>query len=354
MRVVRVAGPVVVERERRDMGRTNHQAALEIAGRHGGRLAEVAAALPGAPRPWLDLSTGVNPAPWRGARAPVSALGALPDPADTAALEAAAAAAFGVDPACVAATPGAEAALRLLPRQLGAASVDIAAPTYGGHEDAARAAGVPVRLIPRNALSQSDAALLVVVNPNNPDGARTSPATLADLARGPRWLVVDESFVETDPALSVAAAPSDRLIVLRSFGKFYGLPGVRLGFVIASPPVISAVRASFGDWPVCADAVAMGRAAYADADWRARARERLAADARRLDRLLAGAGFEVVGGADLFRLTAAADAPDRFARLCEAGVLTRPFAYEPTWLRFGLPPARSWRRLTLALESLAR
>ena len=326
----------------------------DIARRHGGRLAEIAAAFPDAPRPWLDLSTGVNPAPWRGTRASAAALGRLPDPADLAALEAAAAAAFGVEPSWVAATPGAEAALRLLPALLGAASVDIAGPTYGSHEEAARTAGAVVRLVARDDLARSAADLLVVVNPNNPDGAQADPASLVDLARGRRWVVVDESFVETTPTLSVAPAMSERLIVLRSFGKFFGLPGVRLGFVVAAPEVVGKVRARFGDWPVGADAITLGTAAYRDFGWRLRTQARLAAAARRLDRVLIRAGFEIVGGTSLFRLAAAPDAAARFGRLCAAGVLTRPFAHAPDQLRFGLPPTRQWRRLELALEASRR
>jgi cobalamin biosynthetic protein CobC len=90
---------------------------------------------------------------------------------------------------------------------------------------------------------------------------------------------VDESFVEASPEISVSDATIERLIVLRSFGKFYGLPGVRLGFVIAEPVTIKRLQALQGDWPVSADAVAIGRAAYLDEIWRVQSRERLERDA---------------------------------------------------------------------------
>lgn len=306
--------------------------------RHGGRLSEAAAAYPLAPSPWLDLSTGINPVPWSGPRAADADLRRLPDPADLAALEAAAARAFGVaDPARVVATAGAEAALRLLPDLLKVASVEIATPTYGGHEDAWRAADIPIR-------ERGEA--LVVVNPNNPDGWSLSPERLlAD----DRWLIVDESFGEAAPELSVAGVERERLVVLRSFGKFYGLPGVRLGFVIAPAELARQLRRRLGDWPVCADAIAMGRAAYADEAWRVEALARLKRDADRLDALLLAKGFETVGGTALFRLASAPDATDRFRRLCEVGILTRPFAYEPTWLRFGIPAPEDFARLEAAL-----
>ncbi|WP_245863718.1 aminotransferase class I/II-fold pyridoxal phosphate-dependent enzyme [Caulobacter mirabilis] len=293
---------------------------------------------PRAPEPWLDLSTGINPVAWRGVRASVDDLKRLPDPVDLAGLEAAAARAFGVaDPARVVAVAGAEAGLRLLPELLRLSSVEILGPTYGGHEDAWRAAGVPIR-------AGGDG--LVVVNPNNPDG-RSWPAER--LLAEPRWLIVDESFGEAAPTLSLAGVERERLVVLRSFGKFYGLPGVRLGFVIASPDLAGQLRARLGDWPVCADAIAMGRAAYADEAWRTATLTRLQRDAARLDALLTSRGFEVIGGTALFRLAAAPDAQARFQRLCEAGVLTRPFAYEPGWLRFGLPAPHDFERLEAAL-----
>ena len=318
---------------------------LEVFLRHGGRLAAATLAFPHAPTPWLDLSTGINPRPWKGARATPADLARLPDPEAVAALEAAAARAFGVSPDRVAAVPGAEAGLRALPRLLGARSVAVVSPTYGGHAEAWRLAGARVETIFADRMASTAAEAVVVVNPNNPDGACHQ-----DLAAGDRWLIVDESFVETAPELSVAARAGGRLIVLRSFGKFYGLAGVRLGFIVAEPGLAARVSAQFGDWPVSAEAIAAGTAAYADAAWRETTMRRLARDAGRLDLMLTAAGFEILGGTSLFRLTASPDAQARFARLAEHGVLTRPFPEQPTWLRFG--PPKTWSRLAAALETL--
>ncbi|CAN5189253.1 threonine-phosphate decarboxylase CobD [soil metagenome] len=316
---------------------------------HGGRLAKARADYPTAPTPWLDVSTGINPDGWRGRRAPLSALTVLPDPADTKALEAAAALAFGCDPDRVAAVPGAEAGLRLLPVLLDFARVAVASPTYGSHADAWRQARIEVVEVPRERLFEQKTGALVIVNPNNPDGAMAPGADLASLAKG-RWLVVDESFIDTDPTMSAIRGMTDRTVVLRSFGKFYGLPGVRLGFVVAAPALAQRVRDRTGDWPVGADAIAMGRAAYADEGWADAARVRLARDAARLDRLLRATGFEIVGGTSLFRLARCEDAGRRAERLAEQGVLVRTFAHDGTLIRFGLPGRKNWRRLQTALE----
>jgi cobalamin biosynthetic protein CobC len=318
--------------------------------RHGGRLAEAAQSFPDAPLPWVDLSTGINPHAWAGPRADFAALRRLPDPAETAALEAAAAAAFNVpDPAMVAAIPGAEAGLRLLPRLTGAASVSILRPTYGGHEEAWTAAGYPVRTATLD--TPPDTAALIIVNPNNPDGRIVPPEQLRGLVTETRLLIVDESFGEATPDLSVAPHASDRLIVLRSFGKFYGLAGVRLGFVIAGPQIIAQVRAAFGDWPVSAEALAAGTKAYADRDWAQATRASLREDAARLDALLTRAGLALLGGTILFRLCATPHAARWFAHLARHGILVRPFAQQPDWLRFGLPGNEAeWARLEAALQ----
>ncbi len=329
--------------------------------RHGGRLAAAMGQFPAAPTPWMDLSTGVNPRPYPAPSAPRAARARLPDPAETSALEDVAAAAFGVGSAGrTMAVPGSEAALRSLARLLPAKTVAIAGPTYGSHAAAWREAGAQVQSMPCRDLASADADVVVAVNPNNPDGYRHAPEALALIAdrQAARagWLIVDEAFVETAPDLSVAGqagvGAGARLIVLRSFGKFYGLAGVRLGFVVAEPGVVAALGSVFGDWPVSAEAIAAGWAAYPDAAWRARTQASLARKAAQLDRLLVRAGFEIVGGASLFRLCAADDAPRRFTRLAEQGVLTRPFDVDPRWLRFGLPANRaSWARLEQALEA---
>jgi len=324
---------------------------------HGGRLALAAAQFPHAPTPWIDLSTGVNPRPYRVPAPSRSALARLPDPTETAALEEAAAQAFGVLTADgVIAVPGSEAALRVLARLLPAKTAAIAGPTYSSHAAAWRAAGAHVQSISARDLASADADVVIAINPNNPDGYRHAPEILARIAerqaaRG-GWLIVDEAFSETAPELSVARRAGAGLIVLRSFGKFYGLAGVRLGFVLADRHVIAALRSVFGDWPVSAAAIAAGRAAYCDAAWRERTQASLTRKAARLDRLLSRAGFESVGGTSLYRLCAADDAPRRFAILAERGILTRPFDVDPRWLRFGLPAgAMAWARLEQALEA---
>ncbi len=321
--------------------------------RHGGRLAQARAAYPHAPGPWIDLSTGINPHPWTGRRAMSADLSRLPDPEAVRALEASAARAFGLsDASRIAAVAGAETGLRLLPILTGARSVAIVGPTYRGHAEAWTAAGAQVIEASPGAILDADA--VVIVNPNNPDGSTISIDILIDIldrqaARG-GWLIADESFIDTMPDLSIAARAGERLVVLRSFGKFYGLPGVRLGFVLGDAELIARLKLLTGDWPVSAEAIAAG-AAYDDREWSADMRAKLARDVRRLDRVLTDAGLKVIGGTDLFRLAATPKADRLFDHLCRAGILTRPFADAPDQLRFGIPPLGAWKRLEQALET---
>jgi cobalamin biosynthetic protein CobC len=278
---------------------------------------------------------------------------------------------------------GAEAGLRPMPSSLGIEAALVVGPTYSSHAVAWRQARTQVSESNGRALallangiapdigdsldvavrfvqSKPSGSVVTLVNPNNPDGAiiaREHLLTLHDnIASRDGYLVVDEAFAEVAPESSVAAiagtARYPRLVVLRSFGKFYGLAGIRLGFVIATPPIITRFRELFGDWPVSAEAITAGLAAYADDAWAKRTRERLRVSANRLDDLLTTSGFEIVGGTSLFRLTRSNDAPHRFEKLLRAGILARPFDHDPTLLRFGLPGEPSaWQRLAEALRT---
>ena len=138
---------------------------------------------------------------------------------------------------------------------------------------------------------------------------------------------------------------------MRSFGKAYGLAGLRLGFALASPDIVPALRAALGPWPVSGPAIAIGVRALGDSDWLVAMRARLGKDRARLDALLERAGWRIIGGTRLFRLAAHADADAAFERLLAAGILARPFAEAPDRLRFGMPgDENAWERLTTVLR----
>lgn len=326
---------------------------------HGGDLREADRLFPGAPRPWIDLSTGINPVPYPLPAIPPEAFARLPAPAEVAELEAIAAAAYGApDPRAVVAAPGTQALIELLPRLRRPGRAAVVGPTYAEHAQAWRKAGHAVAQT--NALEPArDVDVMVVVNPNNPDGRRWPKAGLREaaelLARGGGWLVVDEAFADLeDDVDSLAPALPESAIVLRSFGKTYGLAGLRLGFAVASRGVADALRRALGPWAVSGPAIAIGKAALADRGWKAAAAAARAADARRLDALMAGVADRVVGGTRLFRLYELAGAPALFRHLGGSGIWTRRFQDDPSRLRLGLPASPSaWRRLEAALQPFA-
>ena len=315
---------------------------------HGGGLAAARAHY--GDGDWLDLSTGINPHAWPHAEALAIDWRRLPDEDGLHALEAAAAHHFGADPAHVCAVPGTEIGLRLTGELL-PGPAHYLTPTYRTH--AAMIAGASP-LAPAD-FAAADGASLILANPNTPDGRAWERAAMLDLlARRGRdgWLIVDEAFADTAPAISLAAEVGrrDRLILFRSFGKFFGLAGLRLGFVIAPPAIGEAIRGRLGAWPLSAAAIAIGRAAYTDTGWIAEMRGRLVAEAQALDAVLARRGLRASGACPLFRLVDAGDAMGLFDRLARRRILTRPFDDDSRRLRIGLPAsADDCARLDAAL-----
>ncbi|PPC89108.1 MAG: threonine-phosphate decarboxylase, partial [Methylocystis sp.] len=252
---------------------------------------------------------------------------------------------------------GAQAFIQVLPRVFSAKRVAILGFTYAEHAACWAAMGAQVETVETlDALANADVG--VIVSPNNPDGRVVGPQDILSAAtqmsqRG-GLLIVDESFMDFTPEGSVAGfAHNESLVVLRSFGKAYGLPGLRLGFALCSRWRGAKLRAALGPWAVSGPALAIGAHALADDAWRANAARASAGDAARLDALLARAGFHIMGGTTLFRLAAHPHASRRSAHLAARGILTRAFTERPDWLRFSLPPNESaWARLDAALESV--
>jgi cobalamin biosynthetic protein CobC len=328
---------------------------------HGGRIDTAALLYPSAPQPWIDLSTGINPVAWPVPPMPLERYRRLPLARELAEMTAAAADAYGLPAnAAMVPVPGSEMAVRLLPRILGPGRVGILSPTYGSHAAAWRDAGGEVHEL--DALPAPDGhgfGTLIVVNPNNPDGRTIACTELAVFAQAwtatGRRLIVDEAFADLRPEESLLAMPElpAGVTVLRSLGKFFGLAGLRVGFVVATEPEASAWRRLLGDWPVSGPACEIATLALRDAAWIAATRARLAADRSRLDGIIGRAGPKLLGGTDLFGLFEAPDGIDLLDHFAHAGILVRGFAAAPRHYRFGLPADEAaWQRLEAACRAL--
>ncbi len=330
---------------------------------HGGGITEAAARFGGRLEDWLDLSTGINPCPVALPEVPERVWHRLPDRQTVDDARLAAAKYYrteGVQPLPV---PGTQSVIQLLPRLLhenaktpGNTRVAIFGPTYGEYARVLSAGGFVVDRVEHAAALTAAHGLVIVVNPNNPTGRAFVPSELLAIAASQKanggLLLVDEAFGDLQPELSVAGhVPGQgNLIVFRSFGKFFGLAGLRLGFVVATEPVLASFADWLGPWAVSGPALTISKALM-QGDTTAIATGILERRAG-LDAALDGAGLKRIGGTGLFVLVEHPRAALLQERLCEAHILTRKFDYAPTWLRIGLAPdAAGDRRLA---DTLAR
>jgi cobalamin biosynthesis protein CobC len=327
---------------------------------HGGDLTAARRRFPDALEPLIDLSTGINPHSYPLPQLPSEAFTRLPEPAALERLAAIAASAYGAAAADqVTAAPGTQILLAPVFALVPAGRAAVLGPTYAEHARVATLVGHRTSEVTAfEDLAGAD--LAVIVNPNNPDGRIVSRDALIALAEQKRrhggLLVIDEAFADVGPAgLSLAGEVGrGHIVVLRSFGKFHGLAGLRLGFALAGPELAARLRATLGPWPVAGPAIAAGQAALADPAWAEATRERLAREAARLDALLTGAKLAVAGGTSLFRLARTPAAGALANHLGRAGIMVRSFAEHPSWLRFGLPANEAaWQRLGEALPAFA-
>ncbi len=326
---------------------------------HGGALDKAIAEYGGARADWIDLSTGINPNSYPVPDILLDVWHRLPDSdLEQRALEAARAY-YGVPGnAGLVAAPGTQALIQLYPHLAPPGNAVVIGPTYEEHTQALGMAGRDVRYERSLAAVDGEDMIVVVVNPNNPDG-RVMPVEALlfmaeQLAERGGLLVVDEAFADTDPKMSIAEhAGTDGLIILKSFGKFFGLAGVRLGFAAGPRALTEVISSMLGPWAVSGPALAIAGHAYADAPKIAEMRADLGQRRNAMDALLKDFGLQVLGGTDLFVLARHFQASHIHKSLCERHILARKFDYQADWLRFGFPKDDAgFSRLKIALSQI--
>lgn len=310
---------------------------------HGGNLEQARATYGGDD--WIDLSTGINRVPYPVPAISAEAFSALPTQAAMAGLLQAAAKAYGTLAPMVALS-GAQAVIQLVPMLRPKGLARVLGPTYNEHAATLRACGWLVEEVgDLDALIGADIA--VVVNPNNPDGRHWSREGLLQLIGKVGLLVVDESFADPMPEQSlVGDAGRDGLLILRSFGKFYGLAGLRLGFALGAPADIARLTELSGPWPVSGPAIEVATLALQDHVWAKATTSRLLGEVGQMDEICTNLGWQALGGTPLFRLYATPDAHQAQAHLARAHIWSRIFPYSKTWIRLGLPGTQAeWARM---------
>jgi cobalamin biosynthetic protein CobC len=316
---------------------------------HGGKLAAASREYGIPLDKWVDLSTGIHPIGYPVPSLPPDAWRRLPEEEDG--LMETAAAYYGT--AQLLPCAGSQAAIQALPTLRAPCRVGILTPTYAEHAQAWRQVGHEVielsEYTPDTTLD-----VLLLVNPNNPTGRLLVPETLlewhAQLAAHGGWLVVDEAFMDATPEHSLAAhAGMPGLVVLRSLGKFFGLAGIRAGFVLGWPTLLAELREKLGPWHVPAPTRWVAQQALADRVWQATQRLWLTEQSAKLADLLTRHGLAPAGGTALFQWVGTPQAAELHQQLARLGTLTRLFA-QPSSLRFGLPAdERGWAKLDYLL-----
>lgn len=308
---------------------------------HGGELARAVQTYGIERAKWIDLSTGVNPNGFEIKGLPQSCFHRLPEHSDLAALEVIARDAYGVrENTALIAAPGSEFLIHALPQIRNSSRVAVLSPTFSSHEAAWRRYGHEVRLID-DLSALGDETVVVVVNPNNPDGRVIKPGKLKSLAqkleeRG-GLLVIDEAFADIDPGVSfVPIHDRDNVVVLRSIGKFYGVAGVRLGFAVGANRHLEGLRTILGAWAVSGPAIEVGAQVLSDKSWAQTTRAVLNRQSVQHQQIFSSMGVKVIGGTTLFHLIEMNDARTLHVELAKRGVWTRVFDYDPRWMRLGL------------------
>lgn len=320
---------------------------------HGGNLREAAARFDRPLADWLDLSTGLNPHGFPAPGIGPAAWHRLPEKDS---LLAQAASQYYGAPHMLA-VAGTQAAIQALPRMRRPSRVIVAAPSYAEHAHHWSQHGHTAREVPHALLDGAvdGCDVMVVCNPNNPTGSTVPAEQLlawrAQLAQRGGWLVVDEAFADVAPANSVARMSGlPGLIVLCSIGKFFGLAGLRTGFVGAQPSILRQLEGLLGPWTVSGPAQLVARAALCDREWQARTRERLAVDGARLRAVLRDSGLNA-SGTDLFQWWPMDDPERMWRHLAQRGIWTRLFKHAARGIRAGIPPDEAgWQRLIAALN----
>lgn len=327
---------------------------------HGGRLDDAIERFGGARSEWLDLSTGINRNPYPIRKIASEVLQNLPDKAAEAKLISNASAYFGVkEKSEIVAANGTQAIIQLLPSILDVKHVAIFSPTYGEHAHCWKNADVAVQTIAFRDAIPASCDCLVMVNPNNPTNHTFSLSEIEAIADALNqkggWLIVDEAFGDSLPELSATHLESQNVIVLKSFGKFFGLAGVRLGFAIGAKSIMEKLSEKIGPWAVSGPALQIGARAYQDICWINANRKKLQKLSSTQEKALGSIEFAPISSNALFQYFNRQNASKIFEGLANRKILVRDFPEQEISIRFGIcANDDELSRLILGLEEVMR
>ncbi len=321
---------------------------------HGGQLLSAVKKYGGEKSSWLDLSTGINPCGWPVPGIPVNVFQRLPEAYDG--LEEAAMAYYRNT--SLLAIPGSQSVIQLLPKLRTQSRVLLPELGYGEHEYHWRQQRHKISLYQTDQIEKAlqNTDVLVVINPNNPTGEFISTEQLLhwhqQLAKKGGWLIVDEAFMDAyeDNSL-VSYSGCKGLIVLRSVGKFFGLAGIRSGFVFAEDSLLKQIESQLGPWAVSNVARYITKLALSDKDWQGQMKDQLKKESEKLQSCLLKTFNTSTQGCYLFQTLMDCRAEKIREYLAQQRVLVR-LLDNYQGLRFGLPLPSQWPRLEKAFKQI--
>lgn len=324
---------------------------------HGGHLIDAINKYNIPKQQWLDLSTGINPNGWPIPDIPAECWQRLPETADGLVK----AAQQYYQCSSILPVAGSQAAIQTLPLLRAKCKVGVLTPAYAEHAYSWKQAGHHVIELNNediaSQLHQID--VLILINPNNPTGKRFTKQQLLDwhsqLKQRKGWLIVDEAFIDSMPEESLSDFPvCEGLIILRSIGKFFGLAGIRCGFVLTEVSLLMALNEKLGPWAISHPSRYIATRALLDKNWQQQTGLALKSQSIRLVSLLAKYDLRAENATDLFVWVKTSIAPQLYEQLAQQGLLTRLFSV-PNSLRFGLPKnEQQWRYLEYCLNKATR
>ena len=319
---------------------------------HGGNIDDAINVYGGNESDWIDLSTGINPdcypipkildADWRN----------LPTFTEIEKLESLIKFEFNTI-SSVMLTPGSQLAISLLPILFKKQKVGILEPTYNDYFLSFKNAGFKVCSC-KNLQELFKSKIAIIVNPNNPDGKNYQIKDLLLLSKKVSLLIVDESFIEASEASSIISyinKKTNNIVVIKSFGKLYGLAGLRLGFIFSGESLINRFKKIFSFWPVSKVSIKIASKAIKDKKWMISSQKKLKKKAYILDEIMKSINFELIGGTNLFRLYSTPNSISSQRLLAKQFIWSRIFSYSNKWLRLGIPSDRDLKKVKIKLKT---
>jgi len=369
----------------------NLQSTYPFLPKHGGDIESAVSFFNIKRERWLDLSTGINPNSWMSQNLylPDEIFQRLPEKNDELQLAALRhyltciedqqnmmAPPIALSASNILPCAGSQQAIQWLPQLRQQKSVNwqqdkvwVTDGSFSGHRESWENAGFRVNISPcqqiERVLVTQKVDVLVVINPDNPTGYQWDIAKLLSwakiLSRRGGWLIVDEAFAH-ELQSSVCSQLEENIehlsgiFVLKSVGKFFGLAGIRSGFVISSEKNIKALSNLQGDWALGHVAQYITQKAFMDSQWITSQIQQLSQQSQRLNMLISKYfGIKAIGSS-LFQTFYSANAYQYFYKLAEKGILVRflpATQFSNTGIRIGLPANEpEWERLELAIKNI--